>query len=728
VPRLEPGESVDRYVVERVLGDGGMATVYLVKHAHLGSHHALKVLSSELLVDAGIRARFLAEGRIQAQLAHPNIARVTDVVSEPGVAALVVEYIEGPTLDDWLDERGAGLPAREILAIILPVLDAVEAAHERGVLHRDLKPSNIILGKGVGSTIRPVVLDFGIAGITDDADVSHGRRRRTRTGAQLGTPAYMSPEQIRNTGELDGRTDIFSLGAILYELATGRIAFEADSDFDTLANVVSGTFEAPESVPGDARGAIGACIDKALAVDRDQRFATIAALRAALQAATNPRATSVLAQPVTDGLSDGPSSVEPLSTVAVEEAAAAPEPFASRTPAPPAPRPPAPFPSLDDEPPRRRSRWPRAIAAILALLGLVVVGIVWIGLVSPDPSASSSASPPAKRADVKSSRSQAARAMSTIAKRQTDPIANADPAVLEAAVSQAEGALLSARTPEALGAHALASVLEGGWHLRNRAWDEDEFAAIETLTRDAFDGPTRPETALARAIIEARACRLLPRSDGRRQGFCDNGAQRFIELSEATSRDPRAWMRVEVGWMAAGFLEALGEERLAARDRPGAKQRAAEAVAVCDRAESAHGRGAVNDHILRSVCLTSAGLADDIERVMHWGRILHAAERDKFGALRDGSAELVFRAPTRCRRLPLSTRNSWNRAFPVIDSNTDRWCAVVGLYALDCPGEARLNVLAGKLGEMMSGKDLPWADPELAWRRTGAVGCYLEGS
>lgn len=721
MPRLEPGESVDRYVVERVLGDGGMATVYLVKHAHLGSHHALKVLSSELLVDAGIRERFLAEGRIQAQLAHPNIARVTDVVSEPGVAALVVEYIDGPTLDAWLDARGEGLPANEILQVFLPVLDAVEAAHERGVLHRDLKPSNIILGKGVGSAIRPVVLDFGIAGITDTADVAHGRRRRTRTGAQLGTPAYMSPEQIRNTGELDARTDIFSLGAILYELATGRIAFEADSDFDTLANVVSGTFDAPDSVPGDARGAIGACIDKALAVDRNERFASVAALRVALQAAANKRATSVLAQPVTDDLSDGPSSVEPLTNVAVEESTS------GGIDAPvfePPPRPPAPFPRLDDDVTSKKSRWPRALGLILLLLLLIAGGLVAISLLG-----SGQTSVPAKAANRDAqirSRAQAATAMKTLEKRQTDPIANADPAVLASAVSQAESALVSARTPEALGAHALASVLAGGWHLRSRGWDEDEFAAIESLTRNAFQSPTRPETALARAIVEARACRLLPPSDQRRAGFCDNGRERFIELSRATARDPRPWLKVEVGWMAAGFLEALGEERQAAANGAAAKQYAAEAVAVCDRAESAHGQGAVNDHILRSVCLSSAGLAHDIERLMHWGRILHQAERDRYGALRDGSAELVFRAPAPCRALPLSTRNSWNRAFPVIDSNTDRWCAVVGLYALDCPGEARLNVLAGKLGEMMSGHDLQWADLELAWRRTGAVGCYLE--
>ncbi|MCO4769325.1 MAG: protein kinase [Deltaproteobacteria bacterium] len=699
MPRLEPGETVDRYVVERVLGDGGMAVVYLVKHAHLGSHHALKVLAADLLVDAGIRERFLAEGRIQAQLAHPNIARVTDVVSEPGVAALVVEYIEGPTLDEWLEEHSEGVSAKEILSIFLPVLDAVEAAHERGVLHRDLKPSNIILGKGVGGRVRPVVLDFGIAGITDAAEIAHGRKRRTKTGAQLGTPAYMSPEQVRNTGTLDERTDIFSLGAILYELATGRIAFEADSDFDTLSNVVSGTYQGPQEVPGDTRGAIGACIDKALSVRREERFASVPAFRAALKAATQGPAVAVLAEPIT---------AEPIGNVATEE--------------PPQPVAPMFSPDVREEP-RRTSR------ALLWLLGLIViVAVFWGGWVVSVGMENEARLQTVHQAEDES-RSLAAAAIATLEQRQTDPLANADPAVLDKALDQARRAMAKGATAEALAAQALATVLKEGWHLRSRTWDEDAFAVVENLTRTAFSGQTLTETALARAIVEARACRLLPGRDPRRQGFCDAGEARFAELERATAKDPRPWMRVEIAWMSGGFLDALAEEREKAGDVTGARVLASKASDVCASALSAHGRGSVNDPILRSVCLTTAGRAGELGQYMRWGRVIHAAEQNSKGRLPRRTVEAVFRAagPPSCRRLKVDSRNSWNEPFPVISSVQDRWCAVMGLYALDCPGEARLNVLAGKLGELMSGHDMPWADPEFAWQRSGALGCYLTG-
>jgi eukaryotic-like serine/threonine-protein kinase len=275
---LQPGTQLDgRYEVVRLLGQGGMATVYEVRHLGLHSTHALKVLNEDLARNDDIRARFLAEGRIQARMRHPHIVQVTEIVTTP-VAGLVMDYIEGPTLGDFC--RGQGLEPRVLLDVFLPVLDAMEVAHQRGVVHRDLKPDNIIVGKDSRGRLQPMVTDFGIAKLVEEGP---GGKARTQAGARMGTLLYMSPEQIRGAGEVDARTDIFSLGAILYEAATGRVAFHAASDFDTMKSIVEGTYEPPERVVGGMHPVVAGCIRKALAVDPAERFQDCAAFREALE-------------------------------------------------------------------------------------------------------------------------------------------------------------------------------------------------------------------------------------------------------------------------------------------------------------------------------------------------------------------------------------------------------------------------------------------------------------
>ncbi|AKJ05897.1 serine/threonine protein kinase [Archangium gephyra] len=275
---LQPGTQLDgRYEVVRLLGQGGMATVYEVRHLGLHSTHALKVLNEDLARNDDIRARFLAEGRIQARLRHPHIVQVTEIVTTP-VAGLVMDYIEGPTLGEFC--RGQGLEPRVLLEVFLPVLDAMEEAHKRGVVHRDLKPDNIIIGKDTRGRLQPMVTDFGIAKLVEEGP---GGKARTQAGARMGTLLYMSPEQIRGAGEVDARTDIFSLGAILYEATTGKVAFHAASDFDTMKSIVEGTYEPPERVVGGLHPVIAGCIRKALAVDPAERFQDCAAFREALE-------------------------------------------------------------------------------------------------------------------------------------------------------------------------------------------------------------------------------------------------------------------------------------------------------------------------------------------------------------------------------------------------------------------------------------------------------------
>lgn len=276
---LQPGTQLDgRYEVVRLLGQGGMAVVYEVRHLGLHSTHALKVLNEDYARSDDIRGRFLSEGRIQARFRHPNIVQVTEIVTTP-VAGLVMDFVEGPTLSELC--RGQGLEPKMLLEVFLPVLDAIEEAHKHGVVHRDLKPDNIIIGKDSRGRLQPKVTDFGIAKLLEGE--GQDGKGRTQAGARMGTLLYMSPEQIRGAAEVDARTDIFALGAILYEAATGRVAFHASSDYDTMKAIVEGTYAPPERVVTGLPPVIAGCIRKALAVDPAERFQDCVAFREALE-------------------------------------------------------------------------------------------------------------------------------------------------------------------------------------------------------------------------------------------------------------------------------------------------------------------------------------------------------------------------------------------------------------------------------------------------------------
>ncbi len=283
---LEPGTLLDnRYEVVSKLGEGGMATIYLVRHLGLRSLHALKVPDPRLFQSPEARQRFTNEGRIQALLRHPHIAQVTDIVVTP-VPGLVMEYVEGGTLGELCEQSPGGrLDLAVLRELFPPVLGAMEEAHGHRVVHRDLTPGNILLSKGHQGRMHPKVTDFGIAKVEEE----ESQRYRTRTGVLLGTRPYMSPEQIRGAAEVDARTDIFALGAILYEAVTGRVAFDADSDFEMMTRISEGRYTPPEQVvPGLPEGLVQ-CIRKALAVDPAERFQDCAAFRAALEQALDAR-------------------------------------------------------------------------------------------------------------------------------------------------------------------------------------------------------------------------------------------------------------------------------------------------------------------------------------------------------------------------------------------------------------------------------------------------------
>ena len=284
---LTPGTLIGNYEILEPIGEGGMATVYKVRHRVLQSIHALKVLDSKLTRDDSLRERFLSEGRIQASLKHPAIVAVTDIVAQPGIAGLVAEFVEGRDLAAWIVERGGTTDPKTIKAVFMPVLDALVTAHDQGIVHRDVKPSNIIMGTGPDGSLQPKVLDFGIAKVLGDDP--EGRKRLTKTGARLGTVFYMSPEQVLGKKDIDARTDVFALAVTLFEFVTGEVPFEGESDFDTMKQIVDGDATPVLSHAPGLDPHIEQCISQGLATDKEQRLESCRAFKRLLGRAGGPR-------------------------------------------------------------------------------------------------------------------------------------------------------------------------------------------------------------------------------------------------------------------------------------------------------------------------------------------------------------------------------------------------------------------------------------------------------
>lgn len=220
------------YNTLHLLGEGGMARVYLAEKGNLGKKVALKVLREEFLRNKQIRGRFIAEAKNMIQLNHPNIVGVNDLIDEDDFVAIELEYIEGLTLKQYLEQKGA-LPNDEIQRLFEQMCSAVEYIHQKGYVHRDIKPSNFMLTSS--GVIK--LTDFGIA---KNMDTSNSDYTGTGTGMVLGTPKYMSPEQVRNTKDVTAQSDIYSLGVVLWEMVTGRVPYDinTESTFDVFEKIV----------------------------------------------------------------------------------------------------------------------------------------------------------------------------------------------------------------------------------------------------------------------------------------------------------------------------------------------------------------------------------------------------------------------------------------------------------------------------------------------------------
>ena len=261
-----------QYEVEQEIGRGGMSVVFRARDRRLNRLVAIKVLPPELAYDPAIRTRFTREAQTSAQLSHAHIVPIYDVGEKDGLAHFVMALVTGGNLAELL-AREPRQPIEEARRIVREIADALAYAHTRGVVHRDIKPDNILLDAATG---RAMVTDFGIARAIEAGS------RLTVTGAAVGTPTYMSPEQAMGEREIDGRTDIYSLGVIGYQMVTGRVPFAAANPMALLLKHVGERPRPIGELRPDTPKPLGDAIERALAKDPEERWPTAASLRDAL--------------------------------------------------------------------------------------------------------------------------------------------------------------------------------------------------------------------------------------------------------------------------------------------------------------------------------------------------------------------------------------------------------------------------------------------------------------
>jgi len=263
----------DKWRLDRLLGVGGMACVYAATHRNK-KRAAVKMLHVEYSTDSAIRERFLREGYLANSVGHRGVVTVDDDdIAEDGAAFIVMELLDGETLEQRWRRKGHRLPLEEVLAVADQVLDALAAAHDQGVVHRDLKPDNLFLTRdGVVK-----LLDFGIGRLKE----LQGVPTTTLSGATMGTPAFMAPEQARGRwDDVDGQTDLWALGATMFTLLTGQYVHEGETVNETLAMAVTQPARAIRSVRPDLPESAAALIDRALSFVKTQRFADARAMQA----------------------------------------------------------------------------------------------------------------------------------------------------------------------------------------------------------------------------------------------------------------------------------------------------------------------------------------------------------------------------------------------------------------------------------------------------------------
>ena len=295
-PNLTPGSAslttghiVDgKYSIDSILGEGGMGVVYLATDIHTNVPVVVKAIRSEYAHREEFRNRILAEGRALARIDHQNVVRLNAVVVEPDGLFLVMQYIDGESLDKTISRYVAQqtpMPVPLVLKIFHQVLDGVGAAHAEGVIHRDLKPANILIRRRDAVA---KVTDFGIAKAEEDIQAGRGQ-----TKGIIGSLLYMAPEQIKGLRDLDNRVDIYGLGILLYEMLVGRVPFDAPSEFEIMKLHLEAEIPLISRMRSDVPAYLDTAIHRACAKNREDRFTTTAEMAAALQADSTLRGPSL---------------------------------------------------------------------------------------------------------------------------------------------------------------------------------------------------------------------------------------------------------------------------------------------------------------------------------------------------------------------------------------------------------------------------------------------------
>jgi serine/threonine-protein kinase len=325
--RVRPGDILaGKYRVERVLGVGGMGVVVAAHHIHLDETVALKFLLAEALDNPEAVARFVREARAAVKIKSEHVARVSDVGElDDGTPYMVMEYLAGSDLSEWLRQHGP-MPVEVAVDFVLQACEAIVDAHVLGIVHRDLKPANLFCVRRNDGQLSIKVLDFGISKIVTAG--IHGPDM-TSTAAVVGSPMYMSPEQLQSSKGVDLRTDIWSLGVILFELLTGRLPFEAPGVTELIIKIAIA--DAPpirsvrHDVPAGLEQAIARCFEK----DRERRFASIGELAIALKDFGSGSALASVERILGTLRMAGVWAAEPLVTGAVRAQAPIPQTMAT---------------------------------------------------------------------------------------------------------------------------------------------------------------------------------------------------------------------------------------------------------------------------------------------------------------------------------------------------------------------------------------------------------------
>jgi eukaryotic-like serine/threonine-protein kinase len=363
-----------RYRLLRLIGRGGMGEVYEAEHVETGRRVAVKLLRPRLAEREEHRRRFEREARAAGRIEHANVCEVLDFgTDDDGTLFLVMPLLHGEPLTDLI-AREAPLPFGLARDVAGQVLDALAVAHDAGLIHRDLKPDNLFLASGADGRAQVVkVLDFGISRVeTGDDDA----KTLTRTGAVLGTPYYMAPEQAQGIKDLDARVDLYAAGVVLYEMVTGTKPIDGASAPELFWKLWNVPVTPPRALRSDIPPALEALILKALSRNREERFPSARAMGEALASAVPPGATGERARParvvspvVLSRLSSWPD------TLRLPDATPAPEAetiTAAEAPATPAPRAAAPRPGG-----RRRRAWVGPVATAAAIVAMAAAG-VWV--------------------------------------------------------------------------------------------------------------------------------------------------------------------------------------------------------------------------------------------------------------------------------------------------------------------------------------------------------------